>query len=506
MGMEYLFAAPLNRGRYLALECDQETASEIFSELTDLGLRIAQPRKFIVPAADGRRYKFKMDVLDDRSEDEVCSLIDDVVNQIEVLDDISEEVVRPIIDDVVNQHDSIRSLYVDREGYYSYVLLDGDQQWIQNVKSTLEGMNLRILRQGPSYRPAADGVQYSWYLRLERPINPEDENRIYDALRQEEYQEPIPARDIAHDLLELQAKLTSATNDIERAEKRKLELEQQFTNAREELNRTKRQLQRTQEKSLNHENLRQAYNKLESSFENSRIEINNLESEIKSLRRQDAQRHHGELPAETVEKYEYEISALRKINEKRETENRELLEQKSGILKDQQEYYDLLTEEEKRCRNLQTDVVNLEYEKSQLKTDLYNKKQRINQLTSERDLVQAAVNNAEPLNQSIYERMISLCLPKVEFVDRSSIPFLYNEVNDIDKVLRILTRLHYEKYPSLLRERVEGQSGWWETKFDTGPAQQNYGRIYYKYIGPKLKVLISEKDSQNHDIHRLPSD
>jgi len=510
--MEYLFAAPLNRGRYLALKCDQETAENIVSRLCVSGLSITQPTKFKIPAADGRMYPFKSDILDLDTPEEVVRLqIDDVVNQTL---DTPEEVVRSHIDDVVNQTQDGNSLYVIRNEYYSYVLLDGDDQWMQYVRSTLEGMNLSIKREGQSFRPAADGIQYSWFLRLEKPIDPEDEDRIYEELSKEKYQEHIPVPDTSHELTELQAKLTSATSEIERAKERERELEQLITEAREELSRTERKLQSTREQEFNNENLRQAYNTLERSFRNSRIEIENLESELETLRGQDAQGHNGELPAATVEEYEHEISALRKMHEERETENRDLLEQQSELFRDKQEYSELLTEEESRCRSLQNelqglnkDIAYFKDQQSQMKADLYQREKRIEKLTSQRDLIQAPVNNAEPVDQSIYERMLSLCLPNVEFVDRFSLPFVYNEVHDIGKVLRILTCLHYEESPKLDRSSVAGKSGWWETKFDTGPSQRNSGRIYYKPIGGDiLKVLISDKRSQVNDIGRLPSD
>ena len=501
--IKYFIDAHQNRVQRLYLQCDQATANEIYIGLGKLGLRVTQPREPFHAssghdAEDGNRYRFKIDVLVD----------------------MSEEVVRSHIDNVIDPTQDGNGLYVIRNVNYSYVLLNGDDPWMQYVKSTLEGMNLSIKREGESFRPAANGIQYSWFLRLEKPIDPEDEDQIYEELSKQKYQEHIPVSDTGPELIELQDKLNSATDEIERAQERERELEQLNAEACEELRRTQIKLQSTEEQLFNNNNLRQAYNTLERSFEKSRIEIENLESELKIIRLQDAQGHHGELPAATVEEYEHEISALRemnevqeteisalrKINEKRETENREFLEQRSEILTQQQEYYELLTEEQNRCRSLNTDKVFLQDELSQMKTVLYNNEQRILQLTSELDLIQASENNAEPLDQSIYERMISLCLPKVEFVDRSSIPFLYNEVNDIDKVLVLLTRLHYEGSPQLDQVGVAGQKGWWETKFDTGPSQRNYGRIYYKRRGDKLKVLISEKDSQKHDIGRLPSD
>ena len=72
-------------------------------------------------------------------------------------------------------------IYVDTQGYYSYILLDGDDEWIESVKATLIGLKLIISRGGPSTRPAANGIQYRWYLRLENTVEPIDVEEIYSA-------------------------------------------------------------------------------------------------------------------------------------------------------------------------------------------------------------------------------------------------------------------------------------------------------------------------------------
>jgi len=66
-------------------------------------------------------------------------------------------------------------VHYDDEGYFGYVLIkrptgeEATRSDVRLVRSALEEADLRVVRSGPSQRPANDGEMYDWYLRVQRP-------------------------------------------------------------------------------------------------------------------------------------------------------------------------------------------------------------------------------------------------------------------------------------------------------------------------------------------------
>ncbi|GIV81332.1 MAG: hypothetical protein KatS3mg051_0686 [Anaerolineae bacterium] len=56
--------------------------------------------------------------------------------------------------------------YYDDKGYYAYILLNSSEVEWREVQNLLEQHQLRVLLAGPSHRPASNGRQYDWYIRI----------------------------------------------------------------------------------------------------------------------------------------------------------------------------------------------------------------------------------------------------------------------------------------------------------------------------------------------------
>jgi hypothetical protein len=63
-------------------------------------------------------------------------------------------------------------LYLDNSGYYPYLMMDGDEDILDAVVHALEGLSIEVLSWGLSRRPADNGRQYHWYIRLDPDFDP----------------------------------------------------------------------------------------------------------------------------------------------------------------------------------------------------------------------------------------------------------------------------------------------------------------------------------------------
>ncbi|HOQ03677.1 MAG TPA: hypothetical protein PKY88_00490 [Anaerohalosphaeraceae bacterium] len=61
--------------------------------------------------------------------------------------------------------------YYDDKGYYHYLLLNGSLRVRNMVLELLQKNGVKVLRFNKSFRPASNGLQYDWYIRIS------DENR-----------------------------------------------------------------------------------------------------------------------------------------------------------------------------------------------------------------------------------------------------------------------------------------------------------------------------------------
>lgn len=63
--------------------------------------------------------------------------------------------------------------YYDQFGYYAYVLINGTESDLEKTCDALEKGNISVVKTGASRRPAANGIQYQWYIRVGLGGNPD---------------------------------------------------------------------------------------------------------------------------------------------------------------------------------------------------------------------------------------------------------------------------------------------------------------------------------------------
>jgi hypothetical protein len=56
--------------------------------------------------------------------------------------------------------------HFDASGYYAYVMVNGSDADAKSVEQALAQHKVKTMLVGRSYRPADDGQQYDWYLRV----------------------------------------------------------------------------------------------------------------------------------------------------------------------------------------------------------------------------------------------------------------------------------------------------------------------------------------------------
>ena len=56
--------------------------------------------------------------------------------------------------------------YYDPDGYYAYVMLKGDEEFLQKVLAVLKKNGVDCPRYGKSMRRASNGIQYDWFIRV----------------------------------------------------------------------------------------------------------------------------------------------------------------------------------------------------------------------------------------------------------------------------------------------------------------------------------------------------
>lgn len=90
-------------------------------------------------------------------------------------------------------------------------------------------------------------------------------------------------------------------------------------------------------------------------------------------------------------------------------------------------------------------------------------------------------------------------MPNID-LERDSLEVITHELKDFQKILKILHVISCS--PDQLKGLgVKSAKGWFEKHFSTGV--KNDGRIYYKKVGERWAILISNKKNQTNDIQWL---
>lgn len=271
--------------------------------------------------------------------------------------------------------------FYDDAGYYSYVLLNAPEELFKEIQQLFRSKGLRIPLAGRSYRPASNGVQYQWYIRVS------DESGKHPARKRiEEIFAGYKAREVKGVTLipEPKNRIAELEREVERQKGISQRLAQRLGWARIAYERSQRELQNYQQR------------------------LNDLEQLLSQIQK-------AALTPEDVDKirqhYEQTIQQL-----KQELQNRR---------QELEDYHRTFDSENQELRNR---LAIVEEEKRQLEAQIH-------------ELRRAQPQELEKGNaEYLFRELLGFFLPQIEFLD-GSLDTLWREMRDPLDVLRDLTRL-----------------------------------------------------------------
>ncbi|MHB8859323.1 MAG: hypothetical protein ACYC6Z_07565 [Thermoleophilia bacterium] len=351
--------------------------------------------------------------------------------------------------------------FYDSEGYYAYVLFNGEQLLIEQLKEALNKAGIKCSYANRSFKPATNGVQYDWYLRVYDPnekLHPRLEV-ITEAVSSVDFLKGCKAADYSelHQRIhELELEIVRVRTSLETEQSRISDKQQKIWTLEHNLARLQQQ----------HEKRIGAY-----------------EKEIDLLTKR--------------------ITALHKDDSNKEELTKKLKELKQDRKKDLETIDEIAKETEDQIGRLNTQIVDLQNEKAILNHKLGESELKCEQQRQE--LVQLRSRQRSKIGgRNAEDEFISICdvlLPKINLMWGSA-AYLVHEVSDTSSALGVLAKICWNA-KNLKADRVESTKKWKELHFSTG--ESDAGRIYYRLDKGKIRyhVLVSNKSSQRMDIRNL---
>lgn len=354
--------------------------------------------------------------------------------------------------------------FYDDTGYYSYVLLNAPEDQFKKVQQILRSNGLRVLLAGKSYRPASNGVQYQWYIRVsdESGRHPTHErvNGIFATYEAVETKGVVPEVEFR----KLADKVTAQGEEIRKLKAALSGKERQYQIAAQRL-----------------ESVRKQNQELQAIYEKAQLELQEYRQRIHRLELRLRQIQETALKPEDVTQirrdYEDTIQALRQELEDKE---KELASWISNFEPEVQEREQEITALRNQLLDLQNQIAIVEGEKRHL----------IDQIQEIR-----AAREVEPEKENpeyLFRETLSILLPDIEFLG-GSFDTLWREMQNPTSVLRDLTKLG-----QLKAKRVRRADEWLERHIGSE------WRLYFRRCeDAKYQVLISHKNTQEADIDWL---
>jgi hypothetical protein len=370
--------------------------------------------------------------------------------------------------------------YYDDSGYYAYILIKGDAQDAQYISDKLQSTNIKSIKIGKSFRPASNGIQYDWYIR------------VYELSGNGSR---TPSRETVNDFLIKNFGQPKRIEDILQYEID--ELKKQLEHTRDEINLSRAQISKLQvENYLKEEELRKIIKDYESFKETAINGLRLIEAEKDSRLKQ-------------IQLLNDQISNLNKQNLAKNDLNEKIACLTSELSQEKDNYSRLIDKArnlENRFQDIQEKLneainrkENAEFEKQYLLEQLEDKESTIKSL-------EAKYRNYEKANgrkdEEGFATTLRALLRNIQLT-KASISFIYNEIENPEGVLRFLEMLNNK--PSEIRsERVESANAWREIHFNLGK-NGNAGRFYYAKAQKDRKyiVIVSDKKLQKADIRRM---
>lgn len=349
--------------------------------------------------------------------------------------------------------------FYDDAGYYSYVLLNASEAQFKSIQQVLKSNGLRVLLAGKSYRPASNGVQYQWYIRVS------DESGRH------------PTRERVRNILAPYAPVEAPPTELKELTDR-LAVQEELRKLKEALSQKERRyqvvVQRAESLHKRNQELRVIYEKTQAELQEYRQKAHRLELRLRQVQE-------AALKPEDVvqirQDYEDTIQSLRQELERKESE---LTSWINNFEPEIQEREQRIADLENQLRALRNQLAIAEEEKRQL----------VDQFQEIRATQEVELEKGSP--EYLFREMLGLLLPNIEFL-AGSLDTLWREMQDPIGVLRVLTKLH-----ELKAKRVQKAKEWLERHIE------GEWRLYYrKCEGSKYQVFISHKNTQEADIDWL---
>jgi hypothetical protein len=372
---------------------------------------------------------------------------------------------------MLDQEEKTYDLHYDDEGYYAYVLLNGDAKDKNDVINILEGNNIRCILSGQSYRPANNGKQYFWFIRIIDTSGKEarkpSQEKIYSLfdiwIYPDDYEFETPKELQTPEIDPLKTKLSTIEKDLTIERKRYETLNDKYHSLR---------------------------NDTLSRILNLRKENNDLLHEVKDLSEQATK---DEIDGEISEELRKNIAELNHKISKRDDEIDELTETWEASEKQ----IDQIKEQMIVVSNERDNAI---YEKDEII-------KRLEEFEVEKRRLKGQIDNSKKQSPNIeleFKNIVSCLLGNLHLT-KGSISLLVNEVRDYSDALTKLQFLNSN--PTMLKsKRIQAASIWQEIRFNTGEPGE-VGRIYFAKSANsddhKYNVLVSHKNMQKLDIRRL---
>lgn len=333
----------------------------------------------------------------------------------------------------------VKTWFYDDRAYYNYVLLNVSQEIYSKVQQALRANKIKILKAAASFRPASNGIQYKWYIRIEgedfKPPKSELIKSIVEGVLSSDVQ-TVPEQSQAI----LQAKITSLNTEIEKL----------------------------------HREIEQKNKEIENTKRLSELEIKNLQSNLNSTKSD------LEQTTRTVVELRQQIKDTFNLDDVTNLENQfksQVKEAESKLQAAQRELKDYTDNFQGELNRRDIEIDSLIKERDGYISELQNSQESLG--TRERDN-----------SQSLFFSAVNTLLSNVEFL-RSSLDFVWNNFTnqEIESILKAIKSIDS---PNMRAEKVKIANGWKEHH----PERVDW-RIYFRQCKNKqYQVLISDKDTQ----------
>lgn len=330
----------------------------------------------------------------------------------------------------------------DDTGYYAYLTVDCPQSDFEELRNLLKERNFSVLAAGKSFRPAADGKQYDYYLRLGTPVDGRHDKptraSVVNALKFSQALSPQspPAREILADSSDVLAELGEMRSQLE------------------SLTRAVREM-----------------------AEKSQAAVGQCTKQSQDT-----------------------LDGIAQIGSRLREERTQIINSIVAALDTRLGDDERIGQLQQSIEEFKSNEVEWSSFNDELKRSCAEKDERILSLTEQLESATRAVDVAQPRASRKSQRVVfEACLPTVNLI-RGCEDILFFEFSDPAKAIRKISRLVLE--PAAVKgEAVEGARGWFELRFNTGNG--NNGRLYFRRDGDKVDVLVSTKQEQDADIKYL---